>query len=1365
MRTLTPTLETAQNNESLKPISSLKIFPTRIFFDEVLDYAIAGADPEGITNTPLKQDVGYNPASGSLATFWAAGTLKYAIQGNDTSVDTSISTTVKPGVVNSKIYLYTGGQIKRYSIDWSAVSSLSGSPFSLDASMSPSLTPLAIHAISDTECIAVCNDDGGFRILYINGTTEKASASRFMFPKFVNWEGDTHRTMESLALFSGAAKLGTKPFAYISNAGTGMVQGVFYDPDTDTWSDIFTALPTDLQVSLCEFRIANVYTHNNFIYMCGQFHRTDVYGTAKDYSLILRSEDGKTFSIDNFTLVTDLNYRFLAREGEGYLFIGNSNRVASKPITWYFDGDDDTNSVQLEITEDDIFSINDTDNNSLSVSLSSKVDQTYLEQYARVKLYFGLETEIGPEMLLYGTYIMDAPRRSYKNGGFQIGFNATGLSVAKLTGLSMPFYAEIAGISSIYDPMNTQSGKLYAAPNQSKSVTKFQVDFFQYEGYANTGSGITAVTVSGNAPNFTFTGSHKKGVITSSSIQDLLGSSQNPKITAATATVKIYGWSKPTSGSANDNINLILVHCDANGENEQTIITSESHNWKITYPSAVAGEEPITINLTGLTVGRYIKYIGLVMEAANSTLTVPARVEFTNNVEVPISTTTGDLPWTLGTDGTFKVPGSGQPFIMFAQRPYNVVNFVLSAKFSNNVTGGITGYPVAVGLVGLAEDASNCIIARFDIVSNKAQLVKIRNGIETTLIQVSPAWTVGEEQSLQFKHRDGRFELYIYRDSTTRYELVLSYDWKETDDYMYTSQTSAMKCGIYGMISGPMCRTLSFSKTDTQEGSSSSGDGLPVDPLSSIADFPSSGRIRLGEEIYTYSGKISHPAIPRGPYQLRNCSPSYSAFGDSRAGLETFDLDWNASNSLTTGYLIAIDQGDSYLSIGDLWRVFTIDAGHRRYLPDRVRHYSANRTIGQSSRVSANNRVWVVGGFTGLTLFSGDASRHSVGEWASLELDGEIHCHWFMGAGGEDDTTVEDLVGKVCALSGAKVGFPGDFLLDSLVVSGDTDIYQDDFAEGFDLSFELDSPSSFEIRTNVKIFPDNYEEKDDIASDTATALKVESLGGSDYIVTLISNPSGTEMFKLTYSSGDDYQKFRVLYYGNNVSLYQDNRWVTTIALDKLVYTQEQFIDIDAYSASSLTFRNLRIKDLGDWREAVYIDLETDGNAAISSIIQERPVEIVSQPDGSMNVYYEYTRDEIDLVIDPQVHEYQIQDPEEAGSDAIIYGAGDVQTIQYRKFAQTKGLSTKLIRIPNLDVGALEAAQRMLDRFYEARGSHTIGMRPNLKLQPADKLSFTYTPVGGVEQSFVVIIESITMNIQMSKEKTVNYKISARDVLP
>src|SRR3990172_7319138 len=500
-RTLTSTLRNAIDNSSTYYLlTRMEVYPSRIFFDAIeSDFPVSGADAIGIQNTPMPQDIEYNNAANLVTFYQSSSVLYYALQGDSSPATTAYSCLCKPGVLGSIIYLYNGTQVVRYAINWTNIAAKSATPLSSEATIAVSLTPYALHAISATEVVSIAGDEGGFRPEYISGTTKYTSTSRFMFPKFIDWSGSA-RTMASLGIFSCAMKLGAKIYVFISNASSGMIEGMYFDTATGIWSHVYTALPSDLETSLCEFRISNGYARNDSLYIAGQFRRTDAYEGSQPYTLVLSSRDGHYFSVDRFTLVSNIGYRFLARVGSNNEFyIANCNRVSSNPITWVFDGINGTASTKLNIPGTHIKTISDNDLSNLSFSLSAGneiyMNSTSLIEEAKVLLYIGMKTSAGDEDVLYGTYLLDTIEEGYADGIRSLNCNAINESFWRLTGLNMPFYAELFGKSCLFDPMTEVSGKLYTAPNSTITQTSFQIDFWKHEAYTNTASGITGISM------------------------------------------------------------------------------------------------------------------------------------------------------------------------------------------------------------------------------------------------------------------------------------------------------------------------------------------------------------------------------------------------------------------------------------------------------------------------------------------------------------------------------------------------------------------------------------------------------------------------------------------------------------------------------------------------------------------------------------------------------------------------------------------------------------------------------------------------------------------------------------------------------
>lgn len=1376
MRNISTDLQNAILHEnSYKPLSTVEIFPSAITFSALTrDNTITGADTNPADDDPMRQDIIYNAIAG-LVTFYADGSLKYAIDGDSTPVTTTTSSTIKPGAYGSKIYVQVGTDVIRYSINWSSIVAKSTTPISSDATLTPTDTPVAVHGISETECVVIGDGDGGLSIAYFNGTTETLCPSRFMFPSQVEWDDAATRDIYSLGIFSTAMKLGNRIFVYVSNAPVGSVQGIFYDTTTGTWSDTFIAMPTDLDISMCEFRISNGFERNNKAYIAGQFIRTDLYNTNLPYTLILASEDGIHFSIDRFTYVTGLGYRFLATVGsDNNLYLGNCNRVCEAPSTWVFDGDDDSTSPISTYPMEEIISVNFSED-SATITLAAGTEAVYddpnLVVGARVKLWDGLNTVSGDEYILYETYIVETIRKSYADGKRSYVIGASHEAQWKLGGLTMPFYAEWQGLSSMFDPMTEASGKLYAAPGMGMSETKFWVDFWSHKGYKNSSLSITktSLTIEGGVGPKSITGSHKKGIIMTQTVATHLGVSQNPKITATSLPVKIYGWSRAeTTGNENDTVNIIIQTCNKNGRGVKTVVTSNSYNWPQQWPDKITGDKPISFSVTGdgIEEGRYIKKVGLVFEAPNSTTFCPARVEFTSNVEVEVALKFGNSPWEDQGDGTFTVPAEGEPFIMFAQRPYNAFNFDIAASFENTVTGGVVGYPAATGLVGHAEDGLNFTLARYDVVSNKVQLVVLRNGIETEIANATPGWSLGTLNEMVFQHKDGTYKVFMLNEGTGVYEEVLSYDWVASDGYMTTSKVITMKTGIWGGIMSPSIKTLGYAGKSQDDVSNTAG--IPIDPMGGLGPFPSSGELSIDGNIYSYSSRKWNPSYVPGPYQVRNNAIWPPPLGNGKAGLECSYFNWNGNPNKYKGKLIALDTGSNFISAGSLWRVYITTGGSPVYLRNRSRHYSNNKQISKISVSLANRCFPGVGGFFGVQLTEGKSMRHTMRARAFLHLDGDITCYWFMGTGGEQDVTIRDLVKTATGLCGVRATFPGDYYDASLTVNGETAIFQDDYSEGFDLEYDLASPTTHEIRTNIKLNSENYDNGDDFDTDTGLKLVLTNLGSGNYRAALVSTPSGTIIHQRDYTSGTSLQHFRVLFHTEGISLYHNYRWVMSVACDELIYTQASYVDIKAYTASSIDFSEVYVHDLSDIREAIYIDLDTNGGSAMKSIIQERPVEIGPNPDGSIHLMYdEINRNSLTLLTEPQQHDHDETFPMDSMSDAIIYGAGEVVTLVKTLFADKFGLSTKIIRVPSLNIGAPEAAYRLMKIAYESKDRHSIKARPDPRIQVGDILTIGYTLSGSgkVFPSTQILVESVSRTIsQRGKNFSASMTITARGYL-
>src|SRR3990172_4271841 len=269
MRAVSEALRVAiEENPTYKMLIKAFIEPSRIFFTGItVNNPISGADPAGINDDAIPQCVGVSTVSNELVTFYnIGGVIAYSIQGSSTLTTTSQAITGNPSINQDRIFYGNSTTSYFRNIDWDLIAARDTSPWGAAtpiATTEYNETILAVHAVSYTRIIALTDGDGGFSPYVMDATSGKYFTSqRFMFPSGVDLLDGVAQTMASMGIFSGGLELNGKVFLYVSNRHSGSVEGIYLSELTQNWSDIFTAVPTNLQDSFCEFRVSNCYTHN-----------------------------------------------------------------------------------------------------------------------------------------------------------------------------------------------------------------------------------------------------------------------------------------------------------------------------------------------------------------------------------------------------------------------------------------------------------------------------------------------------------------------------------------------------------------------------------------------------------------------------------------------------------------------------------------------------------------------------------------------------------------------------------------------------------------------------------------------------------------------------------------------------------------------------------------------------------------------------------------------------------------------------------------------------------------------------------------------------------------------------------------------
>lgn len=298
-------------------------------------------------------------------------------------------------------------------------------------------------------------------------------------------------------------------------------------------------------------------------------------------------------------------------------------------------------------------------------------------------------------------------------------------------------------------------------------------------------------------------------------------------------------------------------------------------------------------------------------------------------------------------------------------------------------------------------------------------------------------------------------------------------------------------------------------------------------------------------------------------------------------------------------------------------------------------------------------------------------------------------------------------------------------------------------AGGFDLAFRIPvmgSSQSVTVQTNVDI--GGYYGGSTVAIANWSGKIYATISGIGYGSKPTPDAEKTFKSALNGSSPID---VRILYHDKFISVYLNEWWFFTTGFDGMKYKDD--LSIKMYSTGwSPTITNIVNRELGDWREAIFIDMETPASSALGSVIQDRPVLIWPNPDGSLRFSYGDSDDgpiSLSNNILRKHDRIKSNDPR-AAADVIVRG-GDVSVMQDSVYATTKGFQTRVYNLGSLDSGAVEAARRLLIRARENAIRHQITIRPDMRVMIGDEISVSYTSVGGRTEAYDMVVESIAMS--------------------
>lgn len=611
----------------------LTAYKSRTFFSlaSLTDMGPSYARPEFDTENPLPEAFGVlSTGTHYTASVDRDGTLYLAYEGSSTPVNPdSLTADIKcrPGIFGDYVYFFNGTAWRRIQIDPAALEAGNPSCVLGNVSFYAGTNLGAIYPISLNEAILLEIYEGAIRIVYHTyGTGTETAPGRIFNPATVlTTTEDDH---PFLTHFGGACKIGTTIYAYFSQYD-GTVLAI--KREGKIWSDFITCVPADLS----KFLVGNVFAYNNQIFMVGDFQRTEDFASNARRTLLMKSIDGFSFSIDRKTLVSTVGYRFLAALDGTDIIYSASNRYFREIAPYQVIGES-TTAVSIPML-DLSGSVNGW---SAKCGVGDEVllSEPIIDTGVFAKLEVGIHDGSSPiPWIKYHDVVIGGIKKGIYDGQRAMELSLLPDAAWHTAMMSHPFYMQILGKSGTHDPLKSFTN-LYKLDELTGTPWSLTADFWNVEG---------------NSAGY---GEHLASTSTDFWSLDLLTTMADyPEFGPdASYVMNLYGWSRagkpdtnpntpdPTSTSAdNDNFYGLLEVEDTTG-NISTIVTTignlvstHAHPPQTYFTEGVrAGSYPVAYNVPNPGEGSKIRKVGIRVRSSASGRTTFA----VERVEMPAIT-------------------------------------------------------------------------------------------------------------------------------------------------------------------------------------------------------------------------------------------------------------------------------------------------------------------------------------------------------------------------------------------------------------------------------------------------------------------------------------------------------------------------------------------------------------------------------------------------------------------------------------------------------------------------------------------------------------------------------------------------------
>lgn len=553
MRAVSNAVTDAVNATSAKQSGRVTAFKSRTYFKEAdLNEVnkIPLIDTESFEQ-PMQQSMGYNTEIEKFITVYIDGNLNVSLATHDGSADMAIEVVgggsfevsdqySRPAIFENKIYYYSdaaGGWVcsvfdpalldagdSNCLVSTSDMTCLVGDVDGLQD------TSGAVYPTSETTGFIVTLHEGAILVSYWDSSVADfvvTNRGRIFNPTYVTGENvtDIYSTHYAAAVFAY-----NRHYLYVT-APNGEVKAVSYEDGA--WSDYFIAIPSDLS----QFKVSSAAIAGGSVFLCGSFQRSGIFESDYSYTLLCKSIDGYTFSLDRKTLVSLVPYRFMvAFDGED-VFFSSGNRWFREIAPYQMIGESTSKTV-LESN-----SISGNSSSGWTVSLVAGNEMYYDNPYLKTGFFSKLEIAVWTgsefEYILYHETIIGSISKGIRDGERQMDISLVPDAKWHTSAMTHPFYLEMIGKQGEYDPTR-ELNKLSKLTPDGGIEWPFAVDLW---GSVTDGAAYGPDAHPENDSRFLWT----------ADLLTIFTEYPTFKATPANVTVKVYGWSRAGAPDTNPN--------------------------------------------------------------------------------------------------------------------------------------------------------------------------------------------------------------------------------------------------------------------------------------------------------------------------------------------------------------------------------------------------------------------------------------------------------------------------------------------------------------------------------------------------------------------------------------------------------------------------------------------------------------------------------------------------------------------------------------------------------------------------------------------------------------------------------------------